>query len=57
MNNKSYELSEKIIRKSSIHDSKHGLIEFLYHSIYSSSLQECESVPEEQHSRQDHHED
>lgn len=57
MNNKSYELSEKIIRKSSIHDSEHGLIEFLYRSIYSSSLQGCESVREEQHSRRDHPED
>jgi hypothetical protein len=57
MNNKSYELSGVIIRKSSIHDSEHGLIEFLYRSIYSSSLQECESVPEEQHSHQDRRED
>lgn len=57
MNNKSYKLSEEIIRKSSVNDSEHGLIEFLYHSIYSSSLQECESVPEEQNLHLDHRED
>lgn len=57
MNNKSYQLSGEIIRKSSIRDSEHGLIEFLYHSIYSSSLRECESTPEEQHLHQDRRED
>lgn len=57
MKNKSYELSEEIIRKSNLKESAHGLIEFLYHSISFSSSQDCESIPLEHYLHQDHPED
>lgn len=57
MNNKSYRLSEEIIRKSSIEESAHGFIEFIYHSISFSFLQESESTHEELNSHLDHLED